>query len=182
MMCSAGLVISSFVTSFPLLYLTYGLLMGLGSGLAFNASLLVVLKYFVKWRALAVGITFSSVCLGTLTVTQATSVLLTKYGLQGTLRAMGVLAGFPCITACVYDPVAIFQDERHHSLDCLRTENEHNFCTKLKWIGLDLFRVRSFVVFTLSVVVMSLGYYVPTVHMVGLIWFLRGGGGGGFCT
>ena len=163
---AVGLAISSFVTSFPLLYLTYSLIMGLGLGLTFNASVLVVLKYFIKWRAIAVGITFSSVCLGTLTITQATSALLKKYALQGTLRAMSILACLPLIVSCAFCPIAVVSDEIDQ-MECIRTEeNKCKLWTKIRWLGLDLFNVWNFVVFTMSVIVMSLGYYVPSVHMV----------------
>ena len=51
-----SLVLSTFVTSVPLLMLTYGLMGGFGFGMVYLPSVVSVGYYFEKKRALATGI------------------------------------------------------------------------------------------------------------------------------
>lgn len=67
---SVGFILSGFVENLYLLFLTYGLLAGLGSGLAFTGNLNNILKFFPDRRGLASGIVLAGVGVGTLLCTK----------------------------------------------------------------------------------------------------------------
>lgn len=67
---SAGFILSGFVTTLPGLFITYGLVAGLGSGLAFTGNLNNILKFFPDRRGLASGIVLAGVGCGTLICTR----------------------------------------------------------------------------------------------------------------
>ncbi|CDW11932.1 putative transmembrane transport protein [Salmonella enterica subsp. enterica serovar Paratyphi A] len=63
---SLGFILSGFVDNLPMLFLTYGVIAGLGSGLAFTGNLNNILKFFPDRRGLASGIVLAGVGVGTL--------------------------------------------------------------------------------------------------------------------
>lgn len=62
---SLGFILSGFVDNLPMLFLTYGVIAGLGSGLAFTGNLNNILKFFPDRRGLASGIVLAGVGVGT---------------------------------------------------------------------------------------------------------------------
>lgn len=66
-----GLILASFATQLWHIYLSQGILYGIGAGLAFSSSVTLPSQWFVKNRALATGLAVSGryvcvvVCLGT---------------------------------------------------------------------------------------------------------------------
>lgn len=75
---SAGFILSGFVTTLPMLLITYGLIAGFGSGLAFTGNLNNILKFFPDKRGLASGIVLSGVGVGTLLCTKLAEFFLNK--------------------------------------------------------------------------------------------------------
>lgn len=67
---SLGFILSGFVDNLPMLFLTYGVIAGLGSGLAFTGNLNNILKFFPDRRGLASGIVLAGVGVGTLLCTR----------------------------------------------------------------------------------------------------------------
>lgn len=61
---SLGFILSGFVDNLPMLFLTYGVIAGLGSGLAFTGNLNNILKFFPDRRGLASGIVLAGVGVG----------------------------------------------------------------------------------------------------------------------
>lgn len=53
--CAVSLAVTSKVTNLYLMYLTYGLLFGFGSGGIYLVTYIVVPRYFKKWRSLSLG-------------------------------------------------------------------------------------------------------------------------------
>ena len=49
---SVSLLASSFVDNFWIFFMLFSIMAGLGSGMSYHSSLLVVLRHFVKWRSL----------------------------------------------------------------------------------------------------------------------------------
>ncbi|MDH6365811.1 OFA family oxalate/formate antiporter-like MFS transporter [Enterococcus sp. PF1-24] len=75
---SLGFILSGFVKTLPMLLLTYGLIAGFGSGLAFTGNLNNILKFFPDKRGLASGVVLSGVGIGTLLCTQLAEFFLNK--------------------------------------------------------------------------------------------------------
>lgn len=74
-----GMMLIYFVQSLPALYLTYGVLVGVGAGLAFPATVYIVNSYFWKLRGLANGLCISGSALGAIIMPPFISFLITHY-------------------------------------------------------------------------------------------------------
>ena len=101
MLCiAAGLLASSFATSMSVVYLTYGVVIGLGVALVYTPSIACVQPWFTTRRGLAAGIASSGIGAGTvivpLLVTSAVAALDWRMALR--LMALGTLVLGVCAT------------------------------------------------------------------------------------
>lgn len=87
-----GLILSIKINAFWQLYVTYGLLVGVGLSASFAISTGTTARWFVKHRGLALGIVSSGVGLGTLTMLPAAERLITSFGWRVTYLIMGIAA------------------------------------------------------------------------------------------
>ena len=101
MLCiAAGLLASSFATSMSVVYLTYGVVIGLGVALVYTPSIACVQPWFTTRRGLAAGIASSGIGAGTvivpLLVTSAIAALDWRTALR--VLALGTLVLGVCAT------------------------------------------------------------------------------------
>lgn len=82
---SVGFILSGFVKTLPMLLLTYGLIAGIGSGLAFTGNLNNAIKFFPDKRGLASGCVLAGVGVGTLLCTALAQFFLTKMNINQSL-------------------------------------------------------------------------------------------------
>ena len=81
-MSGLGLLVSSFADSVYILYVTFGLLFGLGSSLCYSCSLLILPRYHTTYWALAHGIALAGNGLGGMGLSPANGQLLEAYGIK----------------------------------------------------------------------------------------------------
>ncbi|XP_078604193.1 monocarboxylate transporter 2-like [Branchiostoma floridae x Branchiostoma japonicum] len=99
-LAATGCLLTSFATSIVHLYITVGVLVGLGSSLAMFPSLSLVGKYFDKKRAVANGIAFSGVGVGNIAFPLIFTYLIEEYGWRGSfLIAAGVMLNITAFAA-----------------------------------------------------------------------------------
>jgi len=84
---------SAFVTQPWLLYITYGVLSGIGTGWVYVAVIELMLRWFPQRRGLAVGLVAACYGLGAIVTTFPISWSLDAIGLQKTFIVFGVLLG-----------------------------------------------------------------------------------------
>lgn len=99
---ASGLISASFSTQIWHLYLTQGLLFGLGSGLAFIMALTIVPQWFQKHRGLATGVGVSGSGIGGLVLNPITQFLIDHLGFRWSLRIIGIITFTSLITASVF--------------------------------------------------------------------------------
>ena len=99
-----GLFLSSFVTSLPLMFLTFSLLCGMGTSCVYTSSFMIVPRYFKMHRSLAVGIISSGLPLGLITVTALGNALLEIYHWRDVFKIMAGIALGACLLALTFDP------------------------------------------------------------------------------
>ena len=100
---SISFCVSSFEDNVWLFLILFSVIGGLGSAMSYHCSVLVVLRHFVKWRSLVVGITASSSSVGMFVVTQITEALLSNYGFKNALRGWAILFFLAIPLAYSYD-------------------------------------------------------------------------------
>lgn len=88
---SAGFILSGFVKTLPMLLLTYGLIAGIGSGLAFTGNLNNAIKFFPDKRGLASGCVLAGVGVGTLICTSLAKFFLSKTDISNSLLWLGLI-------------------------------------------------------------------------------------------
>jgi len=86
---STGLFLSSFAKNIYHLYVTFGLMTGVGLGLTFVPTMTTVNLYFNKYQSIAVGLAASGVGAGTFTYPPIINFLRDYYGWRGTLQICG---------------------------------------------------------------------------------------------
>ena len=88
----AGMFATGFATSLPVLYLTYGVVLGLGIGSAYGASTSVATKWFPDKKGLAGGLTAAGFGLGPLIIGPVAKALIASMG--GLLNIQSIWVSF----------------------------------------------------------------------------------------
>ena len=147
-----------------MMYLTYGVLSGIGHGMIFNCSYLIVLQYFVKWRSLAVGIVASAPAIGMFTMTQLTQWILPEFGWHGVLLGFGLLHVVVALCSTVFVPLENKKEKSNNQNTVLEIKYQQETTTN----DVPLHRNHSFLIMLSSFVLITFAYYVPTVHIVSI--------------
>lgn len=82
--CSA-FVLSYFSTSIEFLYISYGVLGGIGAGLIYVPAVITTGFYFERWRALATGIAVCGSGIGAFLLAPISDILVKQFGWRGAL-------------------------------------------------------------------------------------------------
>ncbi|XP_002739959.2 monocarboxylate transporter 12-like [Saccoglossus kowalevskii] len=85
-----GLFMSSFVNNVTVLFLSYGVLSGIGFGFLYGPNVVIVGQYFHKHHVLANGVVFAGTATGLMAFPPLYHILIDTYGWRG---AMIVMAG-----------------------------------------------------------------------------------------
>ncbi|KAG2230581.1 hypothetical protein INT48_006886 [Thamnidium elegans] len=100
-LCSAGLLLASFSTQVWHLYLTHGVIYGIGSSILFYIALSVVPLWFVKNRGIALGIISSGISIGGLVMPLIMEPLNTKLGAAWCYRILSLICFAVGVLACL---------------------------------------------------------------------------------
>ncbi|KAG2184032.1 hypothetical protein INT44_009043 [Umbelopsis vinacea] len=95
-----GLVLASFATELWQVYLTQGLLFGIGGSFVFSPSISLPPQWFVKYRSLATGISVCGSGIGGLAMSPLTSFLIETTGYRMALRYLGIMVFGLLVIAC----------------------------------------------------------------------------------
>lgn len=156
-----GFFLASLSSKLWMMYLTVGVLSGVGHVMIFNSCSLIVLQYFVKWRSVASGIVASAPAIGMFVMTQITQSLLNKFGWRGPLIGFALLHIVCGFCSAVFVPLENMK-EKH---------NNANTNGKLRYQegtrkNASLWRNHSFLILLSSLTVVIFAYWVPAVHIV----------------
>ncbi|MGT2666489.1 L-lactate MFS transporter [Streptococcus rifensis] len=105
----SGMFLTGFATTIPVLYLTYGVLLGLGIGSAYGAATSVAVKWFPDKKGLAGGLTAAGFGLGPLIISPLAKQLIASVGVYKTFNILGIaLLIVICLASLVMEkaPVA----------------------------------------------------------------------------
>ena len=87
-----GLLLSTYTDSLWHLYLSYGVIVGIGYAFSFVTAVIVIQQHFVTRRSLATGIAVSGSGIGTLVYAEMTQSLIAELGWRPTLRVLSAIA------------------------------------------------------------------------------------------
>ena len=153
-----GLFLTSLVTRLHYMYLTYGLLWGIGSSFSFVPSIVMLGEYFDKRLALANGLGTSGSGVGSLVASPAINYLLRVVGWSNSLRILSGAAVFLVVACFLYKPYKTVMRQRDR--------NVTKQCSQL--CDVSIWKNRAYVAWVLTVALFQFGYPVPFVHLVSL--------------
>uniref|UniRef100_A0A8C8S7I6 Monocarboxylate transporter 13 n=1 Tax=Pelusios castaneus TaxID=367368 RepID=A0A8C8S7I6_9SAUR len=150
-----GMLLASFASSLTHLYLSIGLLSGLGWALVFTPSVASVAQYFTKRRTFATGLAVSGAGLASFAFSPLFQLLVDTYAWRGALMVVAGVS-FNLVAAGAL----------------LRPLGEPSSDVASPWSALSsLFQShllchRPFLLFATTFILVDTGYYVPYVHLV----------------
>ncbi|XP_071949335.1 monocarboxylate transporter 13-like [Antedon mediterranea] len=100
-MCTSSLVLTSFVTSIPYMFGTFGVLFGTGTALVFNTCVNAVAAYFKGHSAAAGGLALFGMTVGTLTLNSFLGILIINIGWRHMLRTLAIALAVMCFPSCL---------------------------------------------------------------------------------
>lgn len=86
-----GYLLSSFATHISMIVLTYGVIAGMGMGIAYGVPMVVVSRWFPDKKGLAVGLTIIGFGLSPLITAPLANQLISVYTVRPTLRILGII-------------------------------------------------------------------------------------------
>ncbi|KAL0984136.1 hypothetical protein UPYG_G00137580 [Umbra pygmaea] len=119
---SIGLVLSSLATSLEYLYLTLGVLTGIGFALCYTPAIAMVGSYFCERKALAYGIAMSGSGIGTFILAPVVQLLIEYYSWRGALLILGGVVSNLCVCGALLRPITLKEEQEAHGLVMLDTE------------------------------------------------------------
>ncbi|TDG97632.1 hypothetical protein EPR50_G00209860 [Perca flavescens] len=111
LLSSAGLLLSSFSSSLETLYLTMGVLTGLGFALCYTPAISMVGCYFGRGQALAYGVAMSGSGIGTFVLAPAVQLLIERYSWRGALLVLSGVVANLCVCGALLRPITARQVE-----------------------------------------------------------------------
>ncbi|XP_076243700.1 monocarboxylate transporter 12 isoform X2 [Calliopsis andreniformis] len=99
------MMLSYFANSVSYLYVSYGLMVGIGAGLTFPPTVYIVTAYFEKLRGFANGLCISGSAIGTIILPPFLQYLLDNFGYRGAVLIMGAVTLNTLVCGLLYHPV-----------------------------------------------------------------------------
>ncbi|XP_051780834.1 monocarboxylate transporter 13 [Erpetoichthys calabaricus] len=170
-LASLGLIVASLAaTNLLHLYLSIGLLSGLGWALVFTPTVASVTRYFVKRRTLATGIGFTGVGVSSFAFSPLFQLLVEMYGWRGALLILGGLSLNLVVCGALLRPLVLLDDQVRSST---QSHSQKLYCHSwMSWqrlselLDLSLLSHRSFITYVAAITFINTGYFVPYVHLV----------------
>ena len=147
---ASGLLASSFATTLQPLYVTYGLIWGLGASLCLFPSIVILTNYFRRRLALASGIALAGAASGALVYGPLIRLLSTKLGMSTTFRVLAGLQSLMLLSAFTFAPIT------------MRTRRNQ----ALMKFDFSVFMNRFYVIWVAGQCTFMLVFLVPFVHLV----------------
>ncbi|KAM5135599.1 monocarboxylate transporter 4 isoform 2-T2 [Mantella aurantiaca] len=157
---SLGMVCASFCTSILTIYLTAGVITGLGLALNFQPSLIMLNRYFDKRRPLANGLAAAGSPVFLCCLSPLGQILQYEFGWRGGFLILGGLLLNCCVCGALMRPLEPPKKEKEEE-----TKEVKKTAPK-KLLDFSVFKDRGFVIYTLAASIMVLGLFVPPVFVV----------------
>ncbi|EDM06913.1 solute carrier family 16 (monocarboxylic acid transporters), member 3, isoform CRA_a [Rattus norvegicus] len=156
---SLGMVAASFCRSIIQIYLTTGVITGLGLALNFQPSLIMLNRYFNKRRPMANGLAAAGSPVFLCALSPLGQLLQDHYGWRGGFLILGGLLLNCCVCAALMRPLVAPQASGG-------AEPHGPQRPSPRLLDLSVFRDRGFLIYAVAASIMVLGLFVPPVFVV----------------
>lgn len=146
-----GVLTSSFAPNVMTLFITYGVVVSIGTSCLFFSSLLVLPLYFNRKLGLANGIVSAGSGVGGIALSPLFGCLIKSYGLRTTFQTYAIIALLPLLGGFLIQRRAHYNDPKQKRSSCFDRQLLSN---------------KAFVLFTVAMSLILFVYYIPYVHLV----------------
>ncbi|XP_030017870.1 monocarboxylate transporter 13 [Sphaeramia orbicularis] len=160
-----GFILASQATCLVHLYLTMGVISGLGWGLIFTPMVATVMAHFTRRRTLALGLAFSSIGLSSFAFNPLFQLLVEMYAWRGALLILGGLSLniIPC--------GALIRPRKRSENPAKVDSGTRSSCSSVlhrvaSYLELSLLCERPYLTYVTAVSLLNVGYFVPYFHLV----------------
>lgn len=149
-----------FVNNIFVLYLTYGVMFGLGAALTYTPSLSILGHYFKRYLGLVNGFVTSGSSVSTAVLPFVLEALLKNIQLEWTFAILGMLSLFIIVCALIFKPLRL-------PIPPLPAKRGQTTCNVFlrSLVNVDNWKKPQYVIWAVSIPVALIGYFVPFVHM-----------------
>ncbi|KAK1162235.1 monocarboxylate transporter 4-like [Acipenser oxyrinchus oxyrinchus] len=161
---SLGMILASFATSIIQIYLTTGVITGLGLALNFQPSLIMLNRYFDQKRPLANGLSAAGSPVFLCCLSPLGQVLQYNFGWRGGFLILGGMLLNCCACGALMrplEPPKKLVDQEEPSSKVVEKKKP-----KKKLLDFTVFKDRGFLIYTIAASIMVLGLFVPPVFVV----------------
>lgn len=153
---------SSFLTqNIVALYLTYGIMFGLGAALAYTPTLAILGHYFKRYLGKVSGFVTAGSSVFTVILPPGMDYMLKGYGLEATLRMMSLISTFIIMCSFVYKPLHPPPEPPKKKPGRSKT---NMFFRSI--VNVQIWKCKKYVIWAMCVPIALFGYFVPYVHMM----------------
>ncbi|XP_029559527.1 monocarboxylate transporter 4 isoform X2 [Salmo trutta] len=168
---SLGMILSSFSTSIIHIYLSTGVITGLGLALNFQPSLIMLNRYFSEKRPLANGLAAAGSPVALCCLSPLGQLLQYQYGWRGGFLILGGLLLNCCACAALMRPLVAPPKSTQLELEDVEKEGkelevEKTPSKRKPLLDFSVFKDRGFLIYTIAASIMVLGLFVPPVFVV----------------
>nr|XP_043906063.1 monocarboxylate transporter 4-like [Solea senegalensis]XP_043906065.1 monocarboxylate transporter 4-like [Solea senegalensis] len=164
---SLGMILASFSTSIIHIYLSTGVITGLGLALNFQPSLIMLNRYFSEKRPLANGLSAAGSPVALCCLSPLGQVLQYHYGWRGGFLILGGILLNCCVCGALMKPLVAPKTHQANDVEQKKEEGaEEKKKPKAKLLDFSVFKDRGFVIYTVAASIMVLGLFVPPVFFV----------------
>ncbi|XP_033213395.1 monocarboxylate transporter 10 isoform X2 [Belonocnema kinseyi] len=164
LIATLGMFLSSFfLDTVECLYLTYGIMYGVGASLAYAPSLVILGHYFKRYLGLVNGIVTAGSSIFTIVMPYLMKHLLKEFGLKVLVISLGSLTCIVMACACLFKPVS-----KPLSPVAEKPKKVHQvtFCEKLKgMVNLSILKRKRYLIWASAMPIALLGYQTPYIHV-----------------
>uniref|UniRef100_A0A667WSU6 Solute carrier family 16 member 3 n=1 Tax=Myripristis murdjan TaxID=586833 RepID=A0A667WSU6_9TELE len=164
---SLGMIMASFATSIIHIYLSTGVVTGLGLALNFQPSLIMLNRYFSEKRPLANGLAAAGSPVALCCLSPLGQVLQYNYGWRGGFLILGGMLLNCCACGALMRP--LLPPKKLKSLEESgdgAVQEQKKPQPKKRLLDFSVFKDRGFLIYTIAASVMVLGLFVPPVFVV----------------
>lgn len=153
---------SSFATTFLHLYITYGVIFGIGCSLAYTPSLVILGHYFNKRLGIVNGVVTAGSSVFTMIMAIALSAVLKAYELREALRFLAGLMAMLIFAGATF----IERKPPLHEVKIAAGLDPLDKQSRPKLFNADIWRNKLYILWVLAIPIALFGYFVPYVHLV----------------
>ncbi|XP_069501633.1 monocarboxylate transporter 13 isoform X2 [Ambystoma mexicanum] len=157
---SLGMFLAAFATRLMHLYLSIGLLSGMGWALVFTPCIGSVGRYFKKKRTMATGLAFTGVGISSFAFSPLFQYLVDAYAWRGALIIVSGITLNLVVCGALLRPLTLKEDLGQPG-------EENDGCRQCSTLfGLPLLSHWPFMRYVTAITLINTGYFIPYVHLV----------------